>query len=127
MSDTKAFPLINATIERGHDKIGVQVPEHEIDVLKAVHGPTNVIEGDPADDEIELSTSADDEYQRLQRKYKRINGPDPVGIAYKTGPAGLKEHGFDLSRGTREAAPQAGVRNHKKPKAKADEKPKAKA
>lgn len=128
MSETITVPLIEAHIERGHDKIVVHVPAHEIDVLKAVHGPANVIAGKEVDDEIELSGSADDEYQRMQRKYKRINAPDPVhvALAHRGGQSALREYGFELNRGAREPAPQAGVRNHKKPKAAA-EKPKAKA
>lgn len=129
MSESISLPLVEAHIERGHEKIFVHVPEHEIDVLKAVHGPSNVFAGNAVDDEIELSSSADDEYQRLQGKYRRINAPDPVhaALAHRGGPAALKEHGFDLTRSAREPAPQAGVRTHKKAKpAAAADKGKAK-
>lgn len=124
MNDTITCKLVEVHIERGRDVLTVNVPKHEVDVLRAVHGPANVREGEITDEELELSASADAEFARLQGKYKRVNAPDPVSIAHRTGARALEDFGFSLGRGTREAAPQAGIRAHKPVKASAG-KPKA--
>jgi hypothetical protein len=127
-NDTVTCILVEVYIDRGRDVLTTLVPKHEVDVLRAVHGPMNVREGEASDEELTLPVSADAEFGRLQGKYRRVNAPDPVGMAYRTGPAGLKEFGFELGRGSREAAPQAGIRTRGKPKAAAkDEKAKAPA
>jgi hypothetical protein len=127
MSDTVTCKLVSVSIERGRDTLTAQVPKHEVDVLRAVHGPSNVVEGDITDATLELSDSADAEYQRLQNKYRRVNASDPVRVAYPVGPGSLEDFGFDLGRGAREAAPQSGVRTHaKEPEPAAKEKPAAK-
>lgn len=115
MSDNVTCKLVDVAIERGRDTLTVEVPKHEIDVLRAVHGPSNVVEGDVTDETLELSDSADAEYQRLQNKYRRINGADPVRVAYPVGPRSLEEFGFELGRGVREEAPQSAARKHAKP------------
>jgi hypothetical protein len=124
MSDTVTCKLVNVSIERGRDTITIEVPKHEVDVLRAVHGPSNVREGDLSGETLELSGSADAELQRMQNKYRRVNAPDPVRMAYPAGPRSLEEFGFELGRGIREEAPQSAVRKHAKPAAK--EKPAAK-
>lgn len=124
MSDTITCKLVEVSIERGRDTLTIEVPKHEIDVLRAVHGLPNVREGDITAETLELSDSADAEFQRLQNKYRRVNAPDPVRVAYPVGPKSLEVFGFDLGRGPREAVPQAGERKHPKPAAK--EKPAAK-
>jgi hypothetical protein len=126
-NDTITCRLVDVHIDRGRDVLTTQVPKHEVDVLRAVHGPMNVREGDVTDEELTLPASADAEFARLQGKYRRVNAPDPVVMAHRTGPAALKEYGFSLDRGPREAAPQAGIRKHPKPDAKkGDAKPDAK-
>jgi len=124
MNDTVTCKLVEVHIDRGRDVLTTLVPKHEVDVLRAVHGPMNVREGEVTDEELTLPANADQEFGRLQGKYRRVNAPDPVGMAHRTGPAALKEYGFSLERGQREAAPQAGVRNHKK--LAAEKKPAAK-
>ena len=114
MSDTITCKLVHVSIERGRDTITTEVPKHEIDVLRAVHGPSNVREGDLSGEELGLSASADAEFQRLQNKYRRVNAPDPVRMAHPVGAKALEEFGFDLGRGQREAAPQSGSRKHAK-------------
>lgn len=116
MSETETFPLIDVLIdtERGSTTLSDSVPRHEIEVLRAVHGFDKVHEIGKSDDEIELSANADAEWARLTRKYQRINAPDPVPLAFRTGPSGLKAHGFEV-RGNYEPAPQSGVRKHPKP------------
>lgn len=117
MNDTVTCKLVEVHIDRNRDVLTTDVPAHEVDVLRAVHGPMNVREGDETGEEITLPANADAEFQRLQNKYKRVNAPDPVGMAHRTGPAGLRDHGFTMERGQREAAPQAGIRRHGKAKA----------
>jgi hypothetical protein len=117
-------PLVAVTIDRGTTVIATQVPEHEVDVLRAVHGVAEVQTQGDTGDTMPLSKSADDEWARLTRKYKRINSPDPVSKAYRTGPAALEAFGFHMGRGASQSAPQSGVRVHPKPEA---EKPAKKA
>ncbi len=126
MSETITFPLHRVSIEtaRGNETLSTLVPLHEIRVLKAVHGPDKVHDLGETEDEIELHASADAEFARMQRKYRRINSPDPVLLAYPMGASVLKDGGFAMDRGRTEAAPQAGIRKHAKPK-KADAKKKA--
>ena len=125
MSEIITCKLVDVSIERGRDTITVDVPKHEIDVLRAVHGPSNVREGDLSGEVLELSDSADAEFHRLQNKYRRVNAPDAVRVAYPLGAKALEEFGFSLGRGIREDAPQSAVRKHA-PKPAAKEKPAAK-
>lgn len=115
MSETITCKLVNVAIERGRDTLTVEVPKHEVDVLRAVHGPANVREGDLSGEELALSNSADAEFQRMQNKYRRVNASDPVRVAYPVGPKSLEDFGFELGRGAREEAPQSGSRKHAKP------------
>jgi hypothetical protein len=114
MSETINAPLHNVSIDHGADVLSVKVPKHEIDVLRAVHGPVQVRDNGESDEEIELSANADDEWARLTRKYHRLNSPDPAGIAYRAGPRALEEFGFSLGRGATAEAPQSALRNHAK-------------
>lgn len=121
MTDKLTLPLHSVSIDRGKEKIGVQVPLHEIRVLRATHGVAEVVdlgEIDPDDinSEIELDKSADAEWARLIRKYKRINAKDPAPLAYPIGPPAMREFGFDLNRGAGVAAPMSGQRKGPKPK-----------
>jgi len=101
-------------IERGRETITVEVPAHEVEVLRAVHGPHKVRVTDEHVDDMVLDDSADAEFARLQAKYRRVNTPDFVSAALRGGARDLREFGFSLDRAAREAAPMAGVRNHKK-------------
>lgn len=122
MSDTKSFPLVNVHIHsaRGKDVLTVSVPEHEVNVLRLIHGPANVQVQDGSGDEVELSASAHAEYDRMQRKYRQPGQADPVRYAFPNGAMDLARIGFD-GAGAAQVAPQAGIRIHKKP-AKADAK-----
>lgn len=118
MSDNQAFALHNVEIDRSNSSvITTEVPKHEIEVLRAVHGRAAVRDLGPADDEIELNIGADAEWVRLQRRYKRINAPDPVALAYRAGPRDLEEFGFELGRAGATEAPQSSVKKHKPAKA----------
>jgi hypothetical protein len=118
MRDTLNAKLVNVEIDRGKEVITASVPKHEVRVLRAVHGPEKVRETGDSDDELLLSTNADTEFARLQRKYARTNTADAALIAYPNGPAQLESFGFELNRGAQEAAPQSGIRIHKPEAAK---------
>lgn len=115
MSNTRLVPTKSVRIDRGSSVICVDVPEHEIDVLRAVHGVAEVQVTGDGEEPVELSDSADEEWARMQRKYKRTNSPDFVGIAHRVGPKALEAFGFHLGRGASQAAPQSGARKHPKP------------
>ncbi|MEN5115849.1 hypothetical protein ABE488_00730 [Luteimonas sp. TWI662] len=92
---TIVLPLVLVTIDRGEEVITTKVPEHEIPILKVVHGDDAIsVEDEETPEEIELDENADTEFKRLQRKYRRINAPDLVVRAFPTGPGELKHAGF---------------------------------
>ncbi len=105
-------------IDRGRDQLQIFVPEHEIPILKVVHGEFNVNEVEDGEtDTAEFTKDADIEFRRLQAKYRRVNAPDPVLIAYPTGAKSLD--GFTLGRGARTQAPQSVAVDHGKAARKA--------
>lgn len=108
---------LQVLIERGKDIIVAQVPEHEVEVLKVVHGAANVRLDESAEVEvIEVDGNADMEFLRLQSRYKRINAPDPVRIAFPGGARDLQGQGF--GRGDVREMPMSSQKNHKKPAVK---------
>jgi hypothetical protein len=126
MSEYKSFPVHQVMIDRDKSILAVEVPEHEIDVLRFVHGhevvqDKGVVEGE----EVELDPSAEAEWARLKRKYGRINAPDYVAMAFRTGPRGLSERGFSMEKRASTTDKGASVRRRSKKAAepkKADEK-----
>lgn len=121
---TLTLALRKVAIIRGRETLNAAVPEHEVRVLQAVHSPANVKAiPQPKDemDEAQFDASAEAEIARLQRKYRRINTPDAVLLAYPQGAMDLERFGFKLEGGARRAAPAAAVRN-RKAEAKAAEK-----
>lgn len=117
MSDTLTFPLHLVLIDQGATVLATTVPEHEIALLKVVHGEANVKgQGPYDDDEIELSISAEAEWARLSRKYRRINTPDMVPIAFRVGPRQLEEFGFSMEHAAGATAPEAHHAKDKKVK-----------
>lgn len=108
MSNTITLPLIDVLIIRSNDmQIPARVPEHEIAVLRAVHGSNNVrpLPQEEFPEEAEFSISADQEFGRLQKTYARINDPDRVLQAYPMGASMLQSFGFQLHRGEYTEAP----------------------
>lgn len=96
------LPLLLVEIDRNNGTvIPTKVPEHEIPILKVVHGASavRVLEEDIGE-EIELDVGADSEFRRLQRKYRRINAPDLVVRAFPMGSDQLKPAGFKAGGGT---------------------------
>lgn len=124
MSNTISVTAYSVEIHsaRGKDVLTVEVPRHEIDVLRAIHGG-NVIVGDEAEDEVELPATAAAEYARLQRKYRQPGTADPVRYAFPQGPHDLGRFGFD-GKGEAAEIQQSSQRKHKKPADKPDEKAK---
>lgn len=125
MSDTITLPLHEVSINamRGNTVFAVQVPEYEVDVLRVLHMPANVVDNGVGEDEGEYPASASAEYARLERKYRQPGKPNPVGAALRMGPSGLKQYGFALGGPVAEE-PQAAIRKRPKPK-KAEAKKKA--
>lgn len=108
MSNTITLPLVDVLIIRSNDmQIPARVPEHEIAVLRAVHGSNNVrpLPQEEFPEEAEFSISADQEFGRLQKTYARINDPDRVLQAYPMGASMLQSFGFQLNRGEYTEAP----------------------
>jgi hypothetical protein len=126
VSNTQSLPLVLVEIDRGKEKLTVDVPQHEIRVLQAVHGEENVrhhAKQEDVPDEGEFALSAGAEYDRLKRKYNRINAPDFVRMAYPAGPEALVKFGFEDGEGGAQAAPQSlSVKNKKsKPEGEAEQ------
>lgn len=115
-----AFPQVHVLIDRGSEVLNVHVPEHEVPILKLVHGAQAVQEVGVSDDDIVLDDNADAEFGRLQRKYRRINSPDPVAIAYPMGPTQLS--GFKRTGEVVKEAPRADARTAKTRAAEKDAK-----
>lgn len=112
--------LIDLEIERGRDVITVAVPAHEVRVLRAIHGNEKVREAREQkgyEDEFDANVHA--EYDRLTRKYRRINAPDPVRLAYPMGPDQLAEIGFDPASAAK-AAPTGLIKDGRSKPAKTE-------
>ena len=122
--ETANLKLVNLDIDHGKNVLTVAVPEHEINVLRLVHGGdkvrrSEVQEGDTQD----FDASADAEYDRLTRKYYRVNAPDLVRAAFPMGAAQLEQAGFVLGREGATKAPASLIKKHPKPAAVVDKKP----
>ena len=106
--------LTDLEIDRGKDVLTVAVPEHEIRVLQLVHGGDKVRPAQQQEGDIgTFDDSADAEYDRLTRKYYRVNAPDFVRMAFPTGAFGLEPYGFTVGRGAGTKAPAALVKKHR--------------
>lgn len=121
--DSLTLKLVNLDIDRGRDVLTIAVPEHEIRVLRVVHGDDKVRRAAAQEaDELDFDASADAEYDRLTRKYHRVNSADLVRVAYPNGAMQLAEFGFSLGREGASKPPAALVVKHPKP-SKLDEAP----
>lgn len=105
-----ALEVVRCLVDRGRSQIRVDVPLHEVAVLRAVHGrnEVQVIERDV--DEIALDAvngldpSAEAEWDRLERIYERTNEKgeavrDQCRLAFPAGPVALEQFGFSSSIG----------------------------
>lgn len=119
---TVTLPLYAALITnpRSKDAIPVEVPKHELLVLRAIHGEPNVLVQGETDETVDLPASAGQEIGRLATKYRQIGQKsNPVGLVFRSADE-LDRFGFEAGGEVRNA-PQAGVRRHDKP-AKAEAK-----
>lgn len=92
--DRMTFTTVACLVDRGKNLIRVEVPEHEVAVLRAVHGMQEVRITERDVDEVELEASADAEWDRLTRTYARIGAADPVRFTWPEGPVALEKYGF---------------------------------
>ena len=115
MSNTLTLPLHLVLIDQGATVLAPTVPEHEIAVLKTIHGRENVTSKGKTEDDIELSASAEAEWSRLSRKYRRTNAPDMVSATFRVGPSQFESFGFSMDNEPDAIAPQASQRKHAKP------------
>lgn len=103
--EAKTLEVVRCLVDRGRSQIRVDVPEHEVLVLRVVHGDAEVkvIERDV--DEIALDPingldpSASAEWDRLTRTYHRVGSQDPVRAAFPLGPSALERFGFSSNVG----------------------------
>lgn len=119
--ELKEFPLVRVEITRNKEGMRFLVPEHEFDVLRAMHGDINCVRlpADENDDEVvELDPNAEVELARLTRRYTRTGREDPVKAAFPNGGRNLVEFGF-VTGVAAEETPKSGGHNHAKPKKKA--------
>lgn len=125
---TITLPLLLVAIDRGDETVTTSVPEHEIPILKVVHGPDAVkVEGEDTGEEIELDDGADSEFRRLQRKYRRINAPDLVTRAFPMGSSALKPAGFKSGGDGKSSEPAQSAARVRPAKKAATKKAEAKA
>ena len=117
--------LIPCLIDRNRDKLHVQVPEHEIPILIAGN-PRDSVQKVPNVTEFfveDFDKDAGAEFDRLVRKYNRLNAPNPVLAVYR-GPHELEKFGFVSTGKAVEEAPRSSVEDLRKkvskPKAKAE-------
>lgn len=112
--DRMTFTTVACLVDRGKNLIRVEVPEHEVNVLRAVHGmqEVQIIERDV--DEIELEGSAEAEWDRLARTYARLGAPDPVRFTWPDGPVALTKYGFKSGMGLVDRETELRVMNHKR-------------
>lgn len=117
MSNPITLPIYAVEIERGKDVCAIEVPAHELNVLRAIHKPDAIRVTSKDAGEAERVPNAYAEFANLQRKYRRNGAPDPVRLAFPDGPAGLEKFGFVVDdAGSEEVAkaPQSRVRDHAK-------------
>ena len=123
--DTKTVTLVPVLVTRSaFDKIRTDVPEYEIDLLKAAHGQENIVVLEDEDTtDVEVTADALGEYERMRKKYngkqmqilERVY-PTPADFARASGLGQPKNAG--AKRSSAEAS-QASVNTRKANQAKA--------
>jgi hypothetical protein len=99
-SNSVTLDLVGVLIERGKTVVSKGVPEHEVRVLKIVHGPGKVSKVDLAADmepDAVFHSNAYMEWGRLENVY-RSKDFNPVAQAFPGGPEDLVAFGFELGR-----------------------------
>lgn len=117
--------LVCVKVRRGNEVMNVTAPEHEVRVLKAMHGLDNVqqvAELDPEVESLEVEDNAEAEIARLDRRYKH-NGQqrNPVDVAFPMRELDLERYGFKAG-GPQAETPRSATTVRKPAKKKAAEK-----
>lgn len=92
--------LVGVQIDRGKTVICKAVPEHEVRVLKAMHGAGKVTKTELAADmepTADYYANAHMEFGRLENCYRSKDG-SPVALAFPGGAEDLVAFGFELGR-----------------------------
>lgn len=111
--DTVEVPLVRVTIQRDLEHVVTDVPEHEVDLLRAAHGDDRVqVDEDYDAGTTEIPADADSEYQRLVRQYNRRN-QGVVGRVYRDAQEVASALGIKRTRNARNAPTQASVKVRK--------------
>jgi hypothetical protein len=97
------LPLHRVLVDRERAKYVKDLPEHEITVLRAVHGPQNVITQASNVGQAEFDPDPELEYDRLARTYRRTGGQDPMRV-FVEGPESLRRYGFGEKAAERKRA-----------------------
>lgn len=107
--DTVTLDLFDVEVRRSAtDTVVATVPEHEIPILRALHGPKRVTKIEGAVDQRDYPASAEGEFNRLLKSYYRVNSSNPVERVYRDGPEELEEFGFTAG-GDTDAGPAQSV------------------
>lgn len=119
MSDPNkiTLPLVGVEIElsAGRAVIAKAVPEHEVRVLRAVHGAGKVKRTELSaemEPEGEFYANMHLEYARLRAVYRPREGADPVQIAFPDGPEALLAYEFTAGAEGESAVPHNMSVNH---------------
>lgn len=112
-SDTVEVNLVRLKIQRDLETIVDDVPEHEVDLVRAAFGDDRVeIDEDADAGTADIPADADSEYERLKRKYDRRN-QGVVGRVYRSADEVAKALGVTRRRNARNAPTQASVKVRK--------------
>lgn len=78
------FPIYSVIVERSNnERVVAEVPEYEIEILKALHGEYNVFPGDVAIFEDERPDAAAEILEGLRKKYNNPSTGDVVMLVYR--------------------------------------------
>lgn len=98
------FPIYSVIVERSNnERVVAEVPEYEIDVLKALHGEYNVFPGDVPIFEDERPDSAAEILDGLRKKYNNPSTGDVVQMVYRNADELAKAAGIKTGKAAKKA------------------------
>ena len=98
------FKIYSVIVERSNnEKVVAEVPEYEIDVLKALHGEYNVFPGDVPLFEDERPDSAAEILDGLKKKYNNPSTGDVVQQVYRNADELAKAAGIKTGKSVKKA------------------------
>ena len=98
------FKIYSVIVERSNnEKVVAEVPEYEIDVLKALHGEYNVFPGDVPLFEDERPDSAAEILDGLKKKYNNPSTGDVVQQVYRNADELAKAAGIKAGKAKKKA------------------------